>query len=281
VSPKSFPRTHFGFCTDGHPGQLLGIATFLKVSWPQMLKESEEPQIYIAVPTAKLDYAKDCLGQLVPHKNLNFIDANEKEEDRYFVQISLAKIFDVVDSSDIIICCDYDHVIMKSISPLLSSIPNSIFVSSEVRKKSIIKESESGFYSFNTRMQLLNTSLIWGKVKLLRKIGRLWEECYYKLETIARSRYLVEYAFGLAAVRADINVNSCSSYIQGNITNLDSNCILFHYGGDTDISRFMKNELYKRGSIYRTGKQFKRSVPSATFFLNKTVEKIFRGSNLY
>lgn len=240
------PKIHFGFCSDGHLGQILGIAAIIKAIQPELDAIKGDYVIWIVIPLTRHALVRECLRSFVPLSKLHLMDAELRSQDRYYVQTNLSRIFSRANAQDYVICMDYDHVVIKSFFDLFSKCPSFVFVSSEVR--STWHTSVKPLFKRDSMMQALNTSLIWGRADHLQRIGEIWTDCYFEVEPFIPKRNLVEYAFGLAALRGDVKVLPCSLRLQGNMYNMNTNCPIFHYGGDSDLSLFMKSELYRRGN---------------------------------
>jgi hypothetical protein len=259
------PFTHLGFCTDGHPGQVLGIAGLLKQMDRELFAAKTFGSVWIATPSERHGLIREALTDWVPESRLCLIDANTKTRDRYFVQLGLSKIFCAVGKSDYVVCLDYDHIVFKSIRPLLEQQPSSVVVSSETRKAA--RFQKESLFAGCDEMLTLNTSFIWGRADRLGAIGELWVESYEELAPFLPIRNLVEYAFGLAALRAASSVERCSCEVQGNMSNRDTRCIVFHYGGDDCLSLLLKEELYREGNLCVNGSYFGSAVERVDRFL--------------
>lgn len=239
-------RIHFGFVTDGHLGQLLGIGIILwRIREVLELKE-DCPTVWLVAPRDIHNIALECLNLIWPPERLQILTADLRSSDRYFVQTGLSKVFEIVQTDDTIICLDYDHLVMKQLNNALFPVHSCVLLSSEVRMQKNIHEEVNNIFDGNRFMQALNTSLIFGHAGSLRKIGSLWVDCYEELEPYIEKRILVEYAFGLAAVRSKAKVKSCKVEFQGNFFHETTDCRLFHYGGDSPIALSMKKELYRK-----------------------------------
>lgn len=264
-SSLNSPSTHLGFCTDGHPGHILGIAAILKRMRQELFAINFVSSVWIAAPFACHNLIQTFLNEFVPKGRLYLVDVESRTDDKYFVQIGLSEIFQSINNRDYLICLDYDHLLVNSIRPLLGQHPKSVLVSSEVREEDILLDAP--IFSQRRDLLTLNTSLIWGRVDRLRAIGELWAASYLELSSKLPSRNLVEYAFGLAVLRADACVEQCSPLIQGNIFNGNNNCILFHYGGDDPLSLYLKKELCCLGRIWLDGSSFCCPVEQIDKFL--------------
>jgi hypothetical protein len=255
------PSTDLGFCTDGHPGQILGIAGLLRGFYTELFSSDSICRVWIAVPSARHDFVQARLQHFVPESRLYLLDVETCEEDRYFVQIGLSEIFQRINETDYLLYLDYDHLIIHSTKSILFKHPSSVTVSSEIR--AVHHLQSSSYFGHQKDLQTLNTSLIWGRVDQLRSIGERWAECYWELAPLLPKRNLVEYAFGLSALRSGTRIMRCSPKIQGNISNMNMNCIVFHYGGNDDMSIRLKEELYRQGNACLNGFSFIDAVEEA------------------
>lgn len=263
------PCTHLCFCTDGHPGQLLGIAGLLKTIFSKQCSSVDVGQVWIATPSAIHDFVQTHLNDFVPESRLQVVDVETKNEDRYFVQIGLSELFRKIEERDYVLCLDYDHLLISSVNTLFSKHPPVVVVSSEIRMGFFSRLE--GFFGGRTEMQSLNTSLIWGRADRLQQIGDRWANCYSELASFLPTRNLTEYAFGLAAVRADTRIARCSHRVQGNMFNRNTDCIMFHYGGDDDESLLLKEELYRQGNACLKGLGFIKAVEKVDRFLRARI----------
>ncbi|MCD4655608.1 hypothetical protein K8T06_16935 [bacterium] len=237
--------THIALCTDGHPGQVLGITGLLKELGPILESLDEDCHVWIVAPPVQHSFIRFHLSNVVPRSRLRLLDAEMNEKDRYHVQIGLSEVFRRVDAADYVFCLDYDHLIVKLHNTPFFKRPKCVVVSSEVRSDSF--PQLNCLYGKQTNLKTLNISLIWGRADHLKEIGDLWIDAYNELEPILQTRFLVEYAFGLAAYRSRVKVARCDRKLQGNLVNLNTSCDFFHYGGDHDVSLLLKTELYRLG----------------------------------
>jgi hypothetical protein len=236
--------SNYGFCTDGHPGQILGIAIVLQSILREYNKSECHPRIWVTAPKEKHQYIALCLSHILPTDYLHLIQAETIKEDQYYVQTSLLHIFNYMDPSERILCLDYDHIVINPLA-ITREIPStSSFVSSEIKNINIVKDKFQKLFKDNRIMQYLNTSFIWGDAGTLRKIGNRWRGCYEELAGHVNKRYLVECAFGLAALRTNTNVKPVDCAVQGNFSKSPSACSVFHYGGDSILALQMKKNLY-------------------------------------
>ena len=267
--------SNYGFCTDGHPGQILGIAIVLRPILREFNNSECHPRVWVAAPKEKHHYITLCLSPFLPTEYLYLLPAETRKEDQYFVQTSLLHIFNYLDPSERVICLDYDHIVMEPSSIIYEISRSSIFVSSEIKTLNIVHDNFNRLFRNNNIMQYLNTSLIWGNAGSLRKIGNRWRECYEELDGHVTKRYLVECAFGLAALRANEIVKPTDFTVQGNFSKSPSACGVFHYGGDYGLAFRMKKNLYSLRGDNHILNCYVSLVKDITFKLKKLLGEWF------
>ena len=241
-------RVDLAFGTDGDPAQILGIACIIDSFFSRTEVKKLSHTVWILAPKIQVMEFLNPFLSTFQEIDFKFLAIDSSDSDRYYLQIGLTKLFDVLDDQRFLLALDYDHVIFNPIRLLTELTRCQVTVSSEVYHDLIRALCKmDGCTKLSNEIDLpqkhLNTSLISGKVAELKKIGRYWGDAYNELFGVVSDRYRVEIAFSLAAERAAVLVKPCEVQLQGNFALPTQNYSVFHFGGQSDSSKFMKNKL--------------------------------------
>jgi hypothetical protein len=255
---------HLAFATDGTPSQILGICVVLRGLSQFMAETPSTTAIWIVAPDESKEKLQSVIQSAYGHCEVNTVTAELRPDDRYFVQIGLSKVFELIDPKQDVLCLDYDHLILRPITwSMFRALSNCITVSSEVRALEDVSEVLVKKFRGEFSRQRLNTSLIFGSAQLLRRIGGLWLESYEDIRSLVSRRHLTEYSFGLAASRAGVLVQQCSASVQSNFAVPFLSASTFHYGGDSLRSEQLRRLLHERASAV-VGNQILEAVLDRT-----------------
>lgn len=142
---------------------------------------------------------------------------------------------------------DPDHIIMK---PLSIKYPRTgLWMSSEVKSLSSIQTPEQLVTDLKDRQ--FNNSIVLGHIDTWREVLANWEDAYRNLTGIIPTRSLEEVAFSVAAKQANVDMRPIASDIQGNFCCFNTECSLFHYGGDNPVAMHAKKIIGARSNIER------------------------------
>ena len=108
-----------------------------------------------------------------------------------------------------------------------------------IRNNKILDSSEKN----HSKFLHYNTSLISGKKTDLIKVTNFWQEEYHKIVKSVNYRYREEIAFSNSAKRANVNIRRVSIKTQSSFSEFNEKSILFHYGGEYEQSKVIKNYL--------------------------------------
>lgn len=232
----------FAFASDGSPPQLLAIAQILRRVARFTCHARRRASSVIALPSDAFDAWRNCFAGLCADLTPTMIHAPLSETDPYYAQLTLSEVFRLADSTSLMICLDYDHLVLGELSLSLEAPSSAVLVSSETRTHAA-EELAAQFAGHPPRYAHANTSLIVGSARELRRIGSEWVAAYMELSHASSRRYLTELSFGLAAARAGCEIVPCKGSVQGNFANRTRECALFHYGGDSVDAKTMKRRL--------------------------------------
>lgn len=235
------------FVTEGKLEQVVGIACVINcLSKHPIFKDLKK--IWIIVPQEHIQMVQTFYKRLFNNLNFNFINGEVRNDDKYYIQVSLRNVFTQVMNDETILCIDYDHLVVNP-KITFNLLNNGITVSSEFSDQF---EVSSDLQSHDNYLPTkhFNASLIYGTSVKLRLIGETWAEAYEELRQVVPQRNRVELAFTLAAERKQIAIAPCNPKIQSNFACRTLDCFLFHYGGDSELSQQMKNKLLELSNKY-------------------------------
>jgi hypothetical protein len=239
--------THLTFVTDGDTAQLFGIACIVNALTSSDLKPPRLTDIWLVAPTKRRRRVEELLSPL--SLSLRFIDGPVRQDDQYFVQLGLIELFEKVPAQDHVLALDYDHLILRPEEfPFFCSAAG-IQVSSEFSENTgeqMLRELTRLTVGVDYPARHLNISAIYGRAEDLRVIGRRWLKAYHKLYPYTHSRNRVELAFALAADEVGMPVAPCDRRVQANFANPTKAARIFHYGGESEKSRFIKRKLARQ-----------------------------------
>lgn len=234
--------------TDGSPT----VAITLQVFFSSLLESGASEtfdEIVLLSPHYSLQDQIDklvCVFSELKIKNITIMFTNPYN--RYFTKLMLREYLnrDFLSSDEILCYLDYDHIFRKPIKIKSTlNINSAIYLSSEVL--SISSALLDGKHSLVLGHQLLdvhfNTSLILGKTILLSRAMRLWQERYIRCTEVVSPRYLEEIAFSMSALSQNIEIFPIPPTVQGNWQHNNEDWIMFHYGGESQIARKIKQEI--------------------------------------
>jgi len=168
---------------------------------------------------------------------------------RYYAKLMLQKYIDFDDSSsdDILCYLDYDHIFRKPINVISSLDVNAIYLSSELWSISTTLLDGNRNYFRDHQLPLIhfNTSLILSKTNVLRRAVKSWHEKYVQYVEIVSPRYLEEVAFAMSTIGQNIDIFPIPSTVQGNWQHTGEDWQMFHYGGETQLARKLKDDIPK------------------------------------
>lgn len=168
---------------------------------------------------------------------------------RYYAKLMLQKYIDFDDSSsdDILCYLDYDHIFRKPINVISSLDVNAIYLSSEIWPITSILVDSNRDYFRDHQLPLIhfNTSLILGKIDVLRRAVKSWHEKYVQYAEIVSPRYLEEVAFSMSIIDQNIDIFPIPSMVQGNWQHTGEDWQIFHYGGESQLARKLKEDIPK------------------------------------
>jgi hypothetical protein len=241
-------RVDLAFGTDGDLAQILGIACIIDSFFSRTEVKKLCRTVWILAPKIQVMETLNPFLSTFQEIDFKFLAIDSSDSDRYYLQIGLTKLFDALDDQRFLLALDYDHVIFNPVRFFAELTRCQVTVSSEVyHDLTRALCAMDGCTQLSNEIDLpekhLNTSLISGKVADLKKIGRYWGDAYNELFGFVSDRYRVEIAFSLAAERASVMVKPCEVQLQGNFALPTQDCSVFHFGGESDTSKFMKNKL--------------------------------------
>ena len=229
---STFRRLHFAFVTDGNADQLLGIASLLYNLITPSYKQSKPSPVWVLAPQFPVVQALKHL--LALDLDIRYLRVAQRDDDKYYIQMGLTGLFEVLDERDTLVVLDYDHITLTRKGMPFHCLDSGVIVSSEISElPHLLGDSHTH----------PNISLLWGRVRDLSAIAAKWHEAYEELVPLISPRHRVEIAFGVAAQRARVDLKPCSIAIQANFANPSLNTCIFHFGGETNESEQLKEHL--------------------------------------
>ncbi|NMC58233.1 MAG: hypothetical protein GYA51_02380 [Candidatus Methanofastidiosa archaeon] len=188
-------------------------------------RHNKDSELFILVPQNQIDV--QCLNYFKNEK-CQVIEYKYKDtDDPYYVKLIISQFINNMSNDQIITYLDPDHLVFSQM--FFDNIRNNeILVSSE--------KNHSKFLHYNT-------SLISGKKTDLIKVTNFWQEEYHKIVKSVNYRYREEIAFSNSAKRANVNIRRVSIKTQSSFSEFNEKSILFHYGGEYEQSKVIKNYL--------------------------------------
>jgi hypothetical protein len=165
--------------------------------------------------------------------NISFVPTPISEDDPYYIQLGICKVFEILSNKEDALYIDYDHLILDNNFTNYFVEKNVIIVSSEIKEIPPVNQNIELNYHYNT-------SLIYGKGEELKKVGTYWTRVYSEIKSNTSYRNRTEIAFTLAAKAAKVKLIPCNENIQSNFSKRAMNFQLFHFGGDSMKSKIMK-----------------------------------------
>ncbi len=181
-----------------------------------------------------------------------FVDIGENTEDKYFAKFVLPEYCKSLKPDSLLLYLDPDHICLGEI--FLPKIEdNHIWVSSEyyplinlVDELELEQVLNTKFRSIDiSRVNHYNTSIILCNIKTLNKIAPTWKSVYKELFNIVSHRHLEEVSFSIAGKICGITIEPIETDFQSSFFKSSEKYALFHYGGRTEKSKFLKNKLNK------------------------------------
>jgi hypothetical protein len=242
---ENMTQLHVAFVTDGDLSQALGIACIIDGLTSHLEEGRFAFPVWIITPKYELAYAVTRLLADYNVPNLRSVEVEARTSDKYYIQLGLSRLFELLNPNDGLISMDYDHVVLDPIKFPFKVPSSGVKVSSEVFDTDTNLGSQIINATHNDILPVkhLNASLIYGKVQELRGIGRHWARSYDELSPFIPKRHLVEIAFSLASERANITAFPCEISIQANFTLPSRNTCIFHFGGESPKAKLMKAAL--------------------------------------
>jgi len=244
---------HIALVSDGSPNQLTGIAVTMTAIRDSLAHHSSNAHFWVALPTDRTSLASPYLKLAAGTVPMRLISAKSSEADPYYVQLSLADVFQQVPDEEWIIALDYDHVLFR---------PDAFDPWSRVPEPCVSSESYPGpadAYGHDCHIasvdnalphRHLNASLIKGNAGDLKKAGIAWRDTYEALTPLVPVRNRAELAFSKAVESATLDIPPCSTEIQASFAMPDARCMLFHYGGDSAEAVQVKQRLFRLSQEY-------------------------------
>jgi len=244
-------KTHLAFVTDGDPGQCLGICHILNaLSWQTQIQNSLTP-IWIVGPQQHEKKILRWFELGSKNRAIRFIAALSHKDDRYYIQLGLNHIIELLRSRDHLLALDYDHLVLDPFRFPFSLAARGISVSSETSESFGLEHT--GPTASRLQLKLpkkhYGASLIFGNAAELKQVGKLWHNAYDDLRPTVSARYRVEIALALAAERASIDLVPCPIHVQANFSLPSLECCLFHYGGETTMALMMKEQISQEARV--------------------------------
>jgi hypothetical protein len=201
---------------------------------------------YVLIPDSM---ESQKLSNWICGQNVNILKFKSScdNEDPYFVKFLLSDFINTENLNiDYLFYLDPDHIIRDKFK--LDLIEDEIVVSSEIIKSETYSPKLNFLYpTYDTNY--FNTSFIYGKVRILREVCKVWKETYLRIKDIIHYRHREEVAFSLSAFEKGIKLKPVKPQIQSNYKVIDNSWKLFHYGGDSKraIEIKKKFENYQEG----------------------------------
>lgn len=249
---------NIAFVTDGDLYQVIGIASILHKMISVGFTNLSSSNVWIVSPFNSHNTIRAILCPFGNTSRMQLLEGKTRNDDRYYVQLGLAQVFELIEYDEPVLCLDYDHIV-SDMSLFNSQLDDGqVFVSSEwsqqVPKGALV--SESSIIDTNLPRNHYNVSILFGKAGTLRKIGREWKNAYESIRHLTSYRYRVELAFSLSAEQEKIKLTPCSSSLQANFAVPCSEYCLFHYGGEYSVSTRMKDFLHIEAERYSTDNNY-------------------------
>lgn len=203
-------------------------ALFLMISTLKITNKNILDKLYVIYP----QYLSGCdFLNLLENENIIIWKYDFKPtEDRYFVKFLICDfIMQNKNGTGIVTYIDPDHIFLRK---LMEITPNKdeVILSSENNK------SENEYFSKYTHKNgsfiNYNTSYISARISTWCKVIDKWKENYYKFNNQISNRFREEVSFSFSLVETRMKIRQLPSDIQSNFKVFDSNCIMFHYGGE-------------------------------------------------
>lgn len=202
-----------------------------------LLKGSELPTTLIP------DYSELDNSRII--NKLIRVDIGKKKVDKYYEKFSLLHI-KVLNKKTQFLYLDADHILINDFN-FNNLAKNIIWVSSELREFSeLLSDNEITsinqiYSSIKSNIFCYNTSLIFGNSDYFIGLLDEWKKVYIQLYGLINHRHLEEISFSIAAYNLKIQVNPLPNNIQSNFHSINSNTQLFHYGGESEKSNYVKS----------------------------------------
>lgn len=133
---------------------------------------------------------------------------------------------------------DPDHIVLNEV---ILDETNTMYVSSEV------KNITDTFLITSNYDIHYNTSIIFSRVEILKKVTENWLEQYDQIKNRIDVRFREEIAMGLATKLSKIDVRPFEQRIQCTIDSLECKSIFCHYGGTSSEAQYIKSCLNHEG----------------------------------
>jgi hypothetical protein len=232
MTDSQSPVSWIAFATDGSEVMNSAIASVwnaLFASW----KDCRQPSCLISCPRHKAEPSKRYFDRGLRQADIEFSESVVHCSDIYYLQLSLANLPSRIKNRELILCLDYDHVVLNRLRSLPQVGASELMLSGE-------KTVQSDCQGFSLRR---NISLMYGEALTFRALATAWEREYRELEGRYPYRFLVEMALNVAVDRQGVRVKESPVKIQSYFADSNLNASLFHYGGESAQAYSMKQQL--------------------------------------
>jgi len=242
---------NLAFVTEGKIDQIIGIEWLVHELTFQISKRGWLPRVWLVAPVNLKSYVLNHVTEACGDIQLEFIGAECRTDDKYYIQMGLSSCFTETPAGELLLCLDYDHVIVDADKLELQHPTSKISVSSEIGPWTYSAQHATRSNGRSVPTRHLNVSLIYGYRGDLVQAGSQWQKCYEDLRPFVEQRNRVELAFSLACDRANLSVAPCNSQLQSNFAVGTLACCLFHFGGDSVGARSLKTHLEAISQQYK------------------------------
>jgi hypothetical protein len=200
-------------------------------------------EFVVLYPTGSLDHS--MLLWLETHKIQTGSYEWYQKDDPYSAKLLISNyLSELNNTNQLVLYIDPDHIIRGKLT-LRKPLINTLFVSSEVKPANT---QPFNYYYSNISYGYkpifhFNNSLIWGNLVTWQLILNQWMEEYTRIKDHTPIRYREEIAFNRACGSRRVVLRPVSPNIQSNFNNIVKTCSLFHYGGESRLSKLIKNCL--------------------------------------
>jgi hypothetical protein len=193
---------------------------------------------------------------------------------RYYAKLMLINYLDVVNLqlNEDIVYLDYDHIFNTPINFNINA-PDCVYLSSETDdiSSALIMQTDGNEKILPPKHY--NTSFIAGKVETLKKSMKNWSKVYSDYEPVISSRYIEEVSFCGAAMSQNIPIAPISPNIQSNWQNHLPTWQMFHYGGEYQKAKKLKEYIPNILGIEISTSSRRKSMKLAEKIKNNLLEE--------